>query len=123
MNSLIKYGLYFMVAFSVLAFGAAEDGKGQRSEVRSRRSEDGGRKTEVGGQRSEDRGRRSIGHQTPLCELRTAGRRTQTERDRGRKSEARGRKSEVRCWCETFIRLSQQEPREALLKRCEIYFA
>ena len=24
MNSLIKYGLYFMVAFSVLAFGAAE---------------------------------------------------------------------------------------------------
>jgi hypothetical protein len=33
MNSLIKYGLYFVVAFSVLAFGAAEDGKGQRSEV------------------------------------------------------------------------------------------
>jgi hypothetical protein len=24
MNSLIKYGLYFVVAFSVLAFGAAE---------------------------------------------------------------------------------------------------
>ena len=27
MNSLIKYGLYFVVAFSVLAFGAAEVGK------------------------------------------------------------------------------------------------
>ena len=27
MNSLIKYGLYFVVAFSALAFGAAEDGK------------------------------------------------------------------------------------------------
>jgi hypothetical protein len=27
MNSLIKYGLYFVVVFSVLAFGAAEDGK------------------------------------------------------------------------------------------------
>jgi hypothetical protein len=39
MNSLIKYGLYFVVAFSVLAFGAAEDGKGQRSEVGDRKSE------------------------------------------------------------------------------------
>ncbi len=32
-------GLYFVVAFSVLAFGAAEDGKGQRSEVGDRKSE------------------------------------------------------------------------------------
>ena len=38
MNSLIKYGFYFVVAFSVLAFGAAEDGKGQKSEVRGRRT-------------------------------------------------------------------------------------
>ncbi len=39
MNSLIKYGLYFVVAFSVLAFGAAEDGKdrSQRSEVGSQK--------------------------------------------------------------------------------------
>ena len=42
MNSLIKCGLYFVVAFSVLAFGAAEDGKGQRS-----RQKDGGQ-AEVG---------------------------------------------------------------------------
>ena len=36
MNSLIKYGLYFVVAFSVLVFGAAED---EGTEVRGRRSE------------------------------------------------------------------------------------
>jgi hypothetical protein len=41
-NTLITYGLYFVVAFSVLAFGAAEDGKEQRSEVGSQKSEDGG---------------------------------------------------------------------------------
>ena len=39
MNSLIKYGLYFVVVFSALAFGAAEDGK---TEIRGRRSEDRG---------------------------------------------------------------------------------
>jgi len=61
MNSLIKYGFYFVVAFSVLAFGAAEDGKGQKSEVRGRRtgrdrshpstqSYAVPRRTEVGGQ-------------------------------------------------------------------------
>ena len=33
MNSFIKYGLYFVVVFSVLAFGAAEDEKEQRSAV------------------------------------------------------------------------------------------
>ena len=41
----------------------------------------------------------------------------------GLRTEDRGQRTEVRCWCETFIRLSQQEPREALLKRCEIYSA
>ena len=40
MNSLIKYGLYFVVAFSVLAFGAAKDGKGQMSDVRRQKTED-----------------------------------------------------------------------------------
>jgi hypothetical protein len=39
MNRLIKCGLYFVVAFSVLAFGAAEDGKGQRSEAGDWKSE------------------------------------------------------------------------------------
>ena len=48
MNSLIKYGFYFVVAFSVLAFGAAEDGKGQKSEVRGRRTEDRGQRAEGG---------------------------------------------------------------------------
>ena len=40
MNSLIKYGFYFVVAFSVLAFGAAEDGKGQRTEDRGQMTDD-----------------------------------------------------------------------------------
>ena len=38
LSQLIKYGLYFVVPFSVLAFGAAEDGKGQKSEIGSQRS-------------------------------------------------------------------------------------
>jgi hypothetical protein len=45
MNSLIKYGLYFVVAFSVLVFGAAED---EKTEVGGQRTEDGGQRTEDG---------------------------------------------------------------------------
>ena len=52
MNSLIKYGLYFVVAFSVLAFGAAEDGKGQMSEDRGQMSEGQEQETEARGQMS-----------------------------------------------------------------------
>jgi hypothetical protein len=55
MNSLIKYGLYFVVAFSVLAFGAAEDGKGQRSEIRSQRSEIRSQRSEVGSQKGKSK--------------------------------------------------------------------
>ena len=42
MNSLIKYGLYFVVAFSVLAFGAGEDGKdrSQKSEGQEQKMKD-----------------------------------------------------------------------------------
>jgi len=116
MNSLIKYGLYFVVAFSVLVFGAAEDGKGQRTEDRGRKAEDGGQRTEDRGQRTEDRGQ-----MTDDRGLRTDVRRTRA-RDRGRRSEDRWRMSgraRDRGWEGTDVRSQPSTQSYAVPRRSE----